>query len=332
MLNFYISGSQTYHMFKKDDIYSRVTFDSILFNKMLSPNGGNAISVDSNLSFIKSISEACERHALIIPTTNPSKKYVSYDVITNKIKYVSGYKIGYNYQTDSTGTASHLNIFNAIEHSIGELIEKNALLRMWYMNDVKNISNVGWRPNSRKNIFLLNDFFFPYHIILAAYKDKNQYWHCGLGSSLKNINIAKQNAYREMKLMWFQNNIDRANSSLSKKYNKTIYWKWNLEQIQHMDRLSSINYVKKREYFSVNNPKNIRELGLLLSHTFKHMYIVLITDSLFSRPLLSVRCYSDELISCVAQKFLLLDLLISNKSINFISLKDLENKVDCPIV
>ena len=48
MLNFYISGSQTYHMFKKDDIYSRVTFDSILFNKMLSPNGGNAISVDSN--------------------------------------------------------------------------------------------------------------------------------------------------------------------------------------------------------------------------------------------------------------------------------------------
>ena len=278
----------------------------------------------------KAVSEACERHALVIPTTNPKEKYVSYDVITNKIKYVSGYKIGYNYQADSTGTATHLNMFSAIEHSIGELIEKNALLRMWYKNDIKNISNIGWQPNNRKTIFLMNNFFFPYYVVLAAYKDKNQYWHCGLGSSLKSVNIAKQKAYEEMNLMWFQNNIDRANVSLSKKHNKTLYWKWNLEQVQHMDMLSSISHVRRNKC-SGHDPKNIHELGLLLSCTFKHMYVVLITDDLFNKPLLTARCFSDELISCVVPKFQLLK-LISNNSINFISLKDVKNKVDCPIV
>lgn len=331
MFNFYISASQTYHVFKKDDIYSRATFNSILFNNMFSPNGGNAISIDSSLSLLKAVSEACERHALIIPTTNPKKKYASYDVITNRIKYVSGYKIGYNSQTDSTGTATHLNLFSAAEHSIGELIEKNALLRMWYKNDVKNVSSIGWQPNNRKNVFLLNDFFFPYYVIIAAYKDKNQYWHCGLGSSLKSVNIAKQKAYEEMNLMWFQNNIDRINFDLSKKHNKTLYWKWNPEQIQHMNKLSSINHVKKNKCFSDHDPKDMHELGLLLSCTFKHMYIMLITDDLFNKPLLTVRCFSDELISCVPQKSLLLE-LISNKSLNFITLEDLKNKIDCPIV
>lgn len=331
MLDFYISASQTYHLFKKDYIYSRTTFDSILVNNMFSPNGGNAISIDSDFSLIKAISEACERHALIIPTTNPKKKYVAYDVITNRIKYISGYRIGYNSQTDSTGTAAHLNILSAAKHSIGELIEKNALLRIWYKNDVKNISNVGWQPDNRKTLFLLNDFFFPYYVVLAAYKDKNHYWHCGLGSSLKSVDIAKQKAYEEMDLMWFQNNIDRINFSLSKKHNKTLYWKWNLEQIQHMDKLSSINHIKKNRHFSVHDPKNMHELGFLLSYTFRHMYIVLITDRVFNKPLLTVRCFSDELISCVAQKSLLVK-LISNKSHSFITLEDLKNKVDCPIV
>lgn len=330
MLNFYISASQTYNLFKEDYIYSRATFNSILVNNMLSPNGGNAISRKSNFSLAKAVSEACERHALVIPTTNPKEKYVSYDVITNKIKYVSGYKIGYNYQADSTGTATHLNMFSAIEHSIGELIEKNALLRMWYKNDIKNISTMGWQPNNRKTIFLMNNFFFPYYVVLAAYKDENQYWHCGLGSSLKSVDIAKQKAYEELNLMWFQNNIDRVNVSLSKKYNKTLYWKWNSEQIQHMDMLSSISHVRRNKC-SGHDPKNIHELELLLSCTFKHMYVVLITDDLFNKPLLTARCFSDELISCVVPKFQLLK-LISNNSINFISLKDVKNKVDCPIV
>ncbi|MGM9915763.1 MAG: hypothetical protein ACI31U_11145 [Lactobacillus crispatus] len=331
MLNFYISASQTYNLFRHDDIYSRATFNSILVDNMFSPNGGNAISTDSSLSLVKAFSEACERHALIIPTTNPQKKYVSYDVITNRIKYVSGSKLGYNYQTDTTGTATHLNITSAIKHSIGELIEKNALLRMWYKNDVENISDIGWQPNNQKTIFLLNNFFFPYYVVLAAYKDENQYWHCGLGSSLENVSVAKQAAYKEMNLMWFQNNIDKVNFSLSKKHNKTLYWKWDSKQIQHMDKLSSLNQVKKHHYFPIRDPKNIHELGLLLSCTLKHIYITLITDNLFNKPLLTVRCFSDELISCVVQKSLLVKLL-QNSSVNFISVKDLKNKVDCPIV
>ena len=40
MLNFYISASQTYNLFKEDYIYSRATFNSILVDNMLSHNGG----------------------------------------------------------------------------------------------------------------------------------------------------------------------------------------------------------------------------------------------------------------------------------------------------
>lgn len=336
MNNFYISVQHTNNLFKKDYIYARTLFNPILFQNKIGPHGGNSTSKSLNLSLIKSFSEAIERRSLMLPTVQADKRYKAYDMVTGKSKFLPGNILGYDYFTDSTGTATHINSFKAIEHAVGELIEKNALLKIWYSFDAKNISKIGWNPPAQykeKTVFILNNFFFPYYVVLAAYKDADNFWHCGLGFSSNNVNTAKKAAFEEMRLIWFQNEIDKVNPNSPVKFNKDIlvYWRWSQSQIDHMDKL--ISRASKCVHLNLNSQKisNIDVLGRLLSQKIQHLYITFIPDSLFNGPFSTIRCFSNELVSCVAKKDVLLELL-NRKSISFINLTNIKNNVDCPII
>lgn len=272
----------------------------------------------------------------MFPTIKCNQKYLAYDIITKTKNYILGKDLGYNSRMDSTGTATHINSYCAIIHAIGELIEKNALLRIWYKQDVKNISDIGWNPsmnNSEKTYFLLNDFFFPYYVVFAATKDNTNFWHCGLGFSLGNLDKAKKAAYEEMKLIWFQNDIDKLNPDSPVKLNSDIlvYWRWTESQKIHIDNL--IKNAQVKSFFELNNfdIENIEDIGNLFTHSLKNLYIVFIPDPMFSGSFSTIRCFSRDLISCVPNKNLLTKLLTSS-SIRFISKKDVKNNIDCPIV
>lgn len=336
MHNYYFSVRQTHKFFEKDYSYANAVFSPILIDNKVGPYGGNGISLNSNLATVKCFSEAIERRALMFPTVNVNKKYLAYDIVTGTKKYILGQKVGYNLKGDSTGTATHIDPYNAIEHAIGELIEKNALLRMWYKLDIKDVSHIGWMPSMNEIIkvnFLINDFFFPYYVVLAVSRDKNDFLHCGLGFSLESIDKAKKAAFEEMKLIWFQNDIEKMNpgSSLTYSEDESVYWNWTKDQQKHVKKLIDIGRLKKYCVSGRVRPKNIVSLGKMLGSSISNIYVIFISDPLFKGPFSTVRCFSNELVSCVPNKNMLLRLL-SNTSINFINREDIESSVDCPIV
>lgn len=334
MNSVYLSARQTYKFFSMDYSYSRILFNPILFNNKISPCGGNSIDQNKDLSMIKSFSEAAERRVVMNPTVNYNKKYAAFDLITKSTKIVLGYIIGYNQEKDSTGTATHIDAYQAIIHSVGELIEKNALLRMWYRYDVINVSDLGWHPlNDTKTIFLVNNYFIPYYVVLSAKKDKLNYWHCGLGFSIDSLNKAKKAAFEEMQLIWFQNNIDKLNPNSPTQFNNdmSVYWNWTDKQKQHMNTIVNMKNKNAFLFNNTNELKNIEELGKKLSDSFRHIYIVYLKDFLFKEPLVTIRSFSNELISCVPKKEVLMK-LINEQDINFIDIQDITDSVDCPIV
>lgn len=329
--NLFISINQTNKLFNSDYTYSQATFSPIIYKNSFSPTGGNSISSSELLSLKKAISETEERHATIMPTIHSQVKYPAFDIISGNIDTLSGESLGYDTVHDSTGTATHTNAFKAISHAIGELIEKNALLQIWYKGKAKNISKIGWQPPKffiDHTYFLYNDFFTPYHVVLSVYEDKNHYFHCGLGFSNKNINLAKKAAFEEMRLIWFQNNIDKMNPSINNFISE--YWQWSNTQKRHLKEIISKSSLSTYLPASLNIT-SLSELGKELSISLRHLYIVYLPDTIFSRNLITIRCYSNELVQCVATKDNLLKILTNNK-LKFITKQNVKNIVDCPIV
>ncbi|WEV43866.1 YcaO-like family protein [Lactobacillus sp. ESL0684] len=333
----YIKVGQTYKFFEKDFVYTDVKYGPKLFHDKIGPSEGNAVSQHSFESFKKALSEAIERRILMYPVINLDKKFSFYDLVTGKKGMIVSSELGYSKYIDSTGVAAHTNPEKAIIHAICELIEKNALSRIWYKDDAINVTKIGWQPESpfnKETYFLLNDYFSPLIVVVSAYKDTDEMWHCGLGCVPYSLNDAKKAAFDEMKMIWFQNNVYKLFSNTNKYVSQQMqstYYNWTDRQRKH---LSFLLQHSKKKYSVLSRNKNINSLSriiLELSKTVKHLNIVYLPSSLFKGELSVVKCFSPNLISHVPNKEIYKDKL-RNNDYNFIDYADVTDSINCPIL
>lgn len=335
--NTYFSIGKTNRFFKKEYIYSESKFGPIVISNKISPISGSAISIKNNNAIKKSLSEAVERRILMQPIIS-NKKYRSYDLITGSKGWVDSEKLGYAINIDSTGTASHTNVEKAIIHALEELLEKNALMRIWYKKEIFNISQIGWEPDypfSKNTIFLLNTFFFPFLTVVSACKDEKGFWHCGLGCALNDLNKAKKSSYEEMKLLWHQDNtyksFARNYDYVEKHVNLFTYYKWDNSQLLYMDEVvkNALPYLKKMKF--EHKSLTLKSIGKQLSKKINHLNVIFFFDSLFKGTEFSVRCISNELISSIPTKKVC-EKKIKSDELHLITLKDLNVHPECPII
>ncbi|QYN59367.1 hypothetical protein GYM68_09005 [Lactobacillus panisapium] len=335
--NTYFSIGKTSLFFKKDPVYSETKFGPIvLFNK-ISPTSGNAIANSEHNAVKKSLSEAVERRILMQPIIK-KQMYKSYDLITGSSKWINWKSLGYGSSVDSTGTASHTDVKLAIIHSLEELLEKNVLIRIWYKKEAYNISQFGWKPDypySKNTIFLINTFFLPFVTVVSACKDKNGYWHCGLSCTLNDVNKAKRASFQEMKLLWNQDTIYEPYADnydyVKKHINLFTYYTWSQNQKLHMESLVKNAPVYHKKIDFGYKTMTLSSIGMELSKKINHLNIVFLADSLLKGTDFSVRCVSDELISSVPTKRVCEE-KIRNKKLKFVTLKEIREHSECPIL
>jgi len=293
----------------------------------ISPSDGTALEISKELVIAKMFNEQSERSLL------GAQKDVEVDAINfidktlnklNRRDFAYGYNSRFGY-SDTTGSASGHNSEKVIMKAVLELIEKNELLAFWYGERgykvncnvfTKDLVSRFGITSPTIDLFICNEVS-NYYTAIAILSKHNRIKGSGvaIGSS---VDVALELAIKESSLIE-RCFLDNPNSYFAK-----------ISEEEHVQALNHIASLKSMlPVFDYKKATEEEDRVLRISDYVGSIFFHIVNAGLGKR-MLTVKCISDELFSCLPTKHRLL--LSLNKAI----MQDLEldsetisNKADC---
>lgn len=185
---------------------------SIKSDSTIGPAGGSAISTNKILAIKKSIGESLDRRSSMIGH-NKLQNIPVMDLVSGKksSEPLMEYSLLNSDENiiDTTGTSAHFNDNLAIQYSLNELFQKNALFLIWYKQRGHLLENheiilSSDKDTGIKTFFIENRDFYPFINVLAIQIDTTGKTFFGMGTDKKEKKASKK-AYEELKLLRYEN-------------------------------------------------------------------------------------------------------------------------------
>lgn len=321
---------------------STSTIGNVIDNEgYIGPTGGGGISLKKQNSILKSFSEAVERRSLLFGAKEHRNKFSqAFDLVNNCIIEIPSFLTLYHKENpivDTTGTAVHYNINNAIYNALTEVLEKNSTFLFWYGKKgyklnckEKSFYTDRMKKNNVNISFFVQDFFYPLIVVFCVCEDKiSNYTSFGIGSGFT-LDEAIEKARAEAYFL-------KRDKSLEIVYNLNKNVNYNFQDSKHLK--SYMKFFEELDDYIINENSNelvniderLRNLIENFPAWIQNIYVVMIKQKI-NHNLSSVKVMSENLICCVpSKKNLNLKLQINQQTINLDEI-DLTIIPECPIL
>ncbi|KOR94823.1 YcaO-like family protein [Geobacillus stearothermophilus] len=328
-------------LFIENAVYPAFTMVGLLVKDgYMSPNGANAIAFSKQLAIRKSFSEMIERRNLLLGGyKNQNDEVLTWDIIRNAPAYLpyeyTTYQTEGPYPSDTTGTATHPDSYQAVKIAIKELLEKNALFLFWYgkkgytlrsNNMLENIPIYHHFKEMPGSIELfVNDSFAPLYVVFAIVYTERKIICCGVGSSFHLQEAIQKSLEEAYVLRWQKESNEILKSYLNEKYPEKNYE----EQLSYLLELKSLpGYIYTREEININTNNDIRNCFPLW---LTNLHVIILQNKFYS-ALKCVKVFSLDLYNHVPIKqYLRIERKINQETIK-ISEKELLDIPDCVFI
>ena len=285
-------------LFSKD-YHSITRLSKITINGKKGPIGGTAKDINPKKALIKSVAESLDRRSSMLWFNNNSCTQ-AFDILEHKVVEVSKSFFALNdLETvqDTTGSAAHIISEAAVNNAILELLQKNALIDIWYNKNSERLVQ-----NNVK--FLVSTIFTPSIHILAMQEDVHRVFF-SMGSGVT-VEEARNNAIDELDVLRVQK------SRFNQQYGEERDFEYSMDiSGQKTYFLSLYNnspqYIDNLESFSNKQSAHFKNQLLIdsLNSATKHAYIRLLPNERVDRFCV-VRVVADNLINVVPYKKLMM--------------------------
>lgn len=278
--------------------HSITRFSKITVNGKKGPIGGTAVDKNPKKALIKSIAESLDRRSSML-WFDDLKSVTCFDILEKKIVRLPKYYFSLNNNEiirDTTGSAAHVFSYKAVNNAILELLQKNALIDIWYHKHSQYIDE--------GSVKLLISTIFKPSIHILAMKLENERVFFSMGSGF-NIEEAKRNAKDELSVLEVQK------SRFNKQFREEKDLKYTMDtsgQKKHFLEILS----NSDKYDEDTQNSNLKSSSLYenflaidsLKSTTQHAYIRMLSNNRIAN-ICVVRIIADNLINAVPYKSIL---------------------------